>query len=259
MRILHITDIHAGWEKDEHKEQEWWNHICQAIVTAQSETPFDFVAATGDFCKMGSRWEFARAEQYLTQLRFRMGLKAERFFFCPGNHDADTQEPGSSFVYYGEFLKKFYGEAECPAQGTEVSGGGQVFTINTCTTTCWPYFDDATLPAADVDKILELADPKKKTILLMHHQPEILDDQSLIERLGASGKIRLTLSGHLHCYARRYNRKGLNVINGMPLMPHMSFIPTGFQVIDLTDEGEMKTWMCVLDGKGGYQKQEFFC
>ncbi len=257
MRILHITDIHAGWNKDEAQEQAWWDHICQAIAAEQREYPFDFIAATGDFCKMGSQWEFDRALKYLNQLKEMLGFGAERFFFCQGNHDADTQEPGSSFSYYEAFQRQFHGDVGIPCQGAEVPGGGQVFTLNTCTTTCWPYFDAASLAEEDVNQILELADTKKKAVLLMHHQPEILDDQSQVERLGASGKLKCVLGGHLHCYARRYNRKGLTVINGMPLMPHRDFIPTGFQVVEIPDDGEMKTWMCVLTGNGGYRRYSF--
>lgn len=257
MRILHITDIHAGWNQDEVQEQAWWDEICKAIVAEQKEYPVDFVAATGDFCKRGSEWEFARALRYLSQLKEMMNLKASQFFFCPGNHDADTQDPGSSFSYYAAFREQFYGDAGIPCQGTEMADGGQVFTLNTCTTTCLPYFDDASLVEEDVNQILQLADTKKKAVVLMHHQPEILDDQSQLEKLGASGKIKCILGGHLHCYARRYNRKGLTVINGMPLMPHMDFIPTGFQMVEISDEGEMNTWMCLLTGDGRYRRYPF--
>ena len=79
MRILHITDIHAGWSQDEAKEQAWWDRVCEAIVTELKKAPVDMVAATGDFCKMGSRWEFSRALTYLNQLKERTGLKASQF------------------------------------------------------------------------------------------------------------------------------------------------------------------------------------
>ena len=108
-----------------------------------------------------------------------------------------------------------------------------------------------------MNQILQLADTKKKAVLLMHHQPEILDDQSQLERLGASGKITCVLSGHLHCYARRYVRKGLTVVNGMPLMPHADFIPIGFQTVELFDEGKPKTRMFVLTEDGGCRRYAF--
>lgn len=254
MRILHLTDIHAGWNPDECQEQVWWDQICKAILAEQAEYPFDLVAVTGDFCKMGSEWEFERALRYLNQLKEQMGFRADQFFFCQGNHDADTQDVGASFSYYEAFQKQFYGAEGAPKQGTMVAGDGQIFMLNTCTTTCWPDFDDATLVDAAVDEVLELADESRKTVLLMHHQPEILDDQSQLARLGQSGRIRCILSGHLHCYARLYARKGMPVVNGLPLMPHMDFIPTGFQVVEILDEGAIHAWMCLLTGEGSYRR-----
>lgn len=254
-RILHITDVHAGWTADEQQEQAWWDNICKAIVSVVTEQPVDIVVATGDFCKRGSQWEFARAEMHIRQLMERLGMGMDRLFMCRGNHDTDTADACSTFTMYEDSEKRLYG-AEMPKQGTCVKcedGECQMFWLNTCSETSYVDFDDAVIIKEEIDTILDMADEDKTVVVLMHHQPEILPDQTQLERLGQCGKVACVFSGHLHCYTRRYEWKGMTVVNGMPLMPHLGFIPVGFQIMEVSKDGGVNGWKYVIGENGSYQ------
>lgn len=242
MKILHITDLHTGWKEE--AEQGTWGRLYQvAEALKEREQLPDMAAVTGDLVQHGAREEFERTKRYLHGLRDILGLDRGRVFFCCGNHDADTFETGASFKEYEAFLERFYG-------GESLWQGAAVCSVNSCKRTSAAYYNNCWLDPEDTDRILSCGENRKKAIVLMHHQPEIFDDQSQIERLG--GAVKLILGGHLHSsYARQYDWKGITVVNGVALMPHLDFIPQGFQIVDVAEEGEISTVMYVFKDGGG--------
>ncbi len=295
VRVLHISDLHMGWIPDTRQEDEYWDRFLKEVETACRERPVNMAVLTGDFCKNGSADEFARAGQALTRLSHMLGVRKNHFFFCRGNHDSDTIYAGSSFDHYRRFLEDFYGPEQIPDQGVVTADGVQVFSLNCCKKTSLARFDDAWLDSEEIDRVLELAEaagddgvsrkeesPKEKfpeeksseekspaeksldsreetepvRVLLHHHQPEILDDQSQMIRLGASGLFDCMFSGHLHCYARKYQWHGLTVINGMAAMPHLDFLPRGFQIAEIEKNCPVKAWGYLDAGQDRFREYE---
>ena len=91
----------------------------------------------------------------------------------------------------------------------------------------------------------------------MHHQPEIFDDQSQIIRLNQA--VSLILGGHLHSgYTRQITWKGMTVVNGMAITPHLGFIARGFQMVELSEDGTVEIVMYVYrDGEGVLTEKAF--
>lgn len=251
MKILHITDIHVGWEPDREKEKSGWERLYREVTSvAAGRGKADIIAVTGDLVMHGTKEEYRRTEEYIHGLRKLLGMEKEQVFFCCGNHDSDTPDAGSTFHEYEAFVKRFYGG------GVPDSWGGvPVFSVNSCKRTSLKNFNDCWLDPEDVDEILKRAVFGKRGILLMHHHPEIFDDQSQIVRLNEA--VGLILGGHLHSgYARQIAWKGMTAVNGMAITPHFGFIPKGFQVVDVSESGEVRTMMYVYRDGGGVLEQE---
>ena len=253
MKILHITDLHVGWKPDRAEEKKQWERLYRETRAAEEEGhKADILAVTGDLVMHGTREEYRQVEEYLHGLRTVLGLGRDKVFFCCGNHDSDTPDAGSSFLEYEAFLKRFYG-------GETPSSQIPVFSVNCCKKTSAERFNDCWLDPEDVDEILKKAEENQgpKGILLMHHQPEIFDDQSQIARLNRA--VSLILGGHLHSgYTRQITWKGMTVVNGMAVMPHLSFISRGFQIVELLEDGKVETVMYAYrDGEGVVTERAF--
>lgn len=250
MKILHITDLHIGWKTDLKNEKADWERLYRETRAAAADgQKAHIIAVTGDLVMHGTEEEYRRVEEYLHGLRKVLGLGRDKVFFCCGNHDSDTPEAGSTFLEYEAFLKRFY-DGETPSCKIPV------FSINCCKKTSLAHFNDCWLDPEDVDQILKNYEknPGQKGVLLMHHQPEIFDDQSQIVRLKEA--VALILGGHLHSgYARQIAWKGMTAVNGMAITPHFQFIPKGFQVVDMAEDGKVETVMYVYKDGGGVLKQ----
>ncbi len=244
MRILHITDLHAGGKQGLEREKEVWERLYREVAAVtEGRQKIDIIAVTGDLVTKGAEEEYRRVENYLQKLMEAVGLEKSQVFFCCGNHDADTPDAESTFKGYEEFIERFYGGAvpQCPIP---------VYSINSCKRTSWKRFNDCWLDPDDVDEILKKAEPGKKGILLLHHQPEIFDDQTQMERLNKA--VGLILGGHLHTgYTRQITWKGMTVVNGMAVTPHLDFIPAGFQIVEWKEDKSVETVMYVFKENEG--------
>ena len=250
MKILHITDVHVGWEADLGREKQAWERLYrETAAVAAGSGKADILAVTGDLVTNGTEEEYRRAENYFQGLGEFLGINKEQMFFCCGNHDSDTPETGSTFHEYEAFVERFYSGRTPSCQILPV------FSINSCKKTSLKDFNDCWLDPRDVDDIIQRSAPDHKGILLMHHQPEIFDDQTQIIRLNKA--IGLILGGHLHSgYARQIRWKGMTVVNGMAITPHFPFLPKGFQVVDLREDGTVETVMYVYKEKQGVLEQK---
>ena len=253
MKILHITDLHIGWKTDLKNEKADWERLYRETRAAAADgQKAHIIAVTGDLVMHGTEEEYRRVEEYLHGLRKVLGLGRDKVFFCCGNHDSDTPEAGSTFLEYEAFLKRFY-DGETPSCKIPV------FSINCCKKTSLAHFNDCWLDPEDVDQILKNYEknPGQKGVLLLHHQPEIFDDQSQIIRLNQA--VSLILGGHLHSgYTRQITWKGMTVVNGMAITPHLGFIARGFQMVELSEDGTVETVMYVYrDGEGVLTEKAF--
>ncbi|MBO5112465.1 MAG: metallophosphoesterase [Lachnospiraceae bacterium] len=246
MDILHMTDLHFSRDTEENEIREKWNHIKIKLKEELGDKKVDVMAVTGDITCHGDLCEFRQAKKYLLELSAFLSVKREKIFFCPGNHDADTEGKGSSFYHYQSFLNEFYGKSEYdyPVKKKDKKTGEKrkfcFVSINTCTETSLQFFDEAFIPD---DAFLQLDDfsDNSYVILLMHHQPEVIKNQECFMRIVNSGVVKLILSGHLHTTQTRMYRAGeTTIVNGMAVTPHLQWIPAGFQLIHIKRNDKIK-------------------
>lgn len=246
MNILHMTDLHFSRDTEENEIREKWNHIKIKLKEELGDKKVDAMAVTGDITCHGDLCEFRQAKSYLLELAGLLSVKREKIFFCPGNHDADTEGKGASFYHYQSFLNEFYGKSDYdyPVKKKDKKTGEKrkfrFVSINTCTETSLQFFDEAFIPD---DAFLQLDDfsDNSYVILLMHHQPEVIKNQECFMRIVNSGVVKLILSGHLHTTQTRMYRAGeTTIVNGMAVTPHLQWIPAGFQLIHIKRNDKIK-------------------
>lgn len=251
MKLLHITDLHIGTASTIAQEQENWERLYKEIAAHYPAGSFDLIAVTGDLVLHGTTEEFHRTADYLHRLTKQLGLTNKEIFFCCGNHDSDTPDACSTYHAYEEFLTYFYGSDPIPEQGAEIDDKYQIFTINTCKKTSLKRFNDCWFDPEDLAAIQKAALPDRKGILLMHHQPEIFQDQTAIDQL--SPMVCCLLNGHLHTgYTRCYEWKNMISVNGLALTPHISFVPSGFQTVEFAEDGTIHAHMHAYTPATGY-------
>ena len=89
---LHLSDFHfkAGMHWDAEIVLE---HLLEDIERRGAIDPslqkIDFVFITGDLGFSGKSSEYENARSFLRQLRHIAGVRKDRIFFVPGNHDVD--------------------------------------------------------------------------------------------------------------------------------------------------------------------------
>ncbi|MBW2108944.1 MAG: metallophosphoesterase [Deltaproteobacteria bacterium] len=90
LRILHLSDLHAGSEKDRYPithqialGQAWDSNLTKILEDA----PIDFVFLTGDVANEGHWDEYIEATQFVQRTLSWLRLEKDRFFVVPGNHD----------------------------------------------------------------------------------------------------------------------------------------------------------------------------
>lgn len=77
-------------------------------------------------------------------------------------------------------------------------------------------------------------------ILLMHHQPAVIENQDLFRQITKERNLRLILSGHLHpTNTMFYKVDSCAVITGMAITPQYDWIPSGFQIIHISTRGKV--------------------
>jgi hypothetical protein len=89
--ILHITDLHFGWNGNDENELAnrtvCLNGLLSAIETLDSSWKPSVVCISGDIGWYGIPDNYAEAKQWLDQLLNRCGVNYDRLVVCPGNHD----------------------------------------------------------------------------------------------------------------------------------------------------------------------------
>lgn len=246
MNIIHITDLHFSRDTAENEIREKWDHMKEKLKEALQDKKVDAIAVTGDLTSHGDLCEFRQAKKYLLAIAELFSVKREKIFFCPGNHDADTEGKGSSFYHYQSFLNEFYGKSDYDylvKKKDKKTGEKRKFrfvSINTCTEASLQFFDEAVIPG-EIFLQLDSFSDDSYVILLMHHQPEVIKNQESFTKIVNSGKVKLILCGHLHTtQTRMYQAGETAIVNGMAVTPHLQWIPAGIQLIHIKRNDRIK-------------------
>lgn len=91
--ILHISDLHFGWEKSEqsisNRHQVLGNQgLLRELQRLEPEWMPDYVCVTGDIGGRGEASDYVIAQDWLQDLLKTLGLSVESLVVCPGNHDS---------------------------------------------------------------------------------------------------------------------------------------------------------------------------
>lgn len=230
MNILHLTDLHFNAEENEWETAKKWSRLFRAVHDETARLAVDEVVVTGDFTSHGAAAEFAQAEWYLSELSSFLNVSRAHFWFCQGNHDADSGDKGAAFSHYEDFASGFFADME---RGRSPLG---IHAINTCTQTSAEDFDNGVVLKEEAEDVCRRCVCYERNILLMHHQPEAIKNPEVLEQL--EGHVELVLSGHLHPAIPRISKRGgIVCVTGMAVTPHLTAIPRGFQLVRLGAEG----------------------
>jgi 3',5'-cyclic AMP phosphodiesterase CpdA len=114
LRILHISDLHAGkpgpeslWRQRRVLGDAWLRNL---ETIAGGGRPVDLVCFTGDVAFPAQPEQYAQAAEFVRDLLGRLGLGPDRFFPVPGNHDVDRSVEEKAWKKLREALEP--GDAE---------------------------------------------------------------------------------------------------------------------------------------------------
>lgn len=94
--ILHICDVHFGWEGGNPSEKAEREVCLEGLLREVSKLDREWkpsiICLTGDVGWRGSATDYEQATQWLDQLMRCCDLGYDRLIVCPGNHDVDRSE-----------------------------------------------------------------------------------------------------------------------------------------------------------------------
>ena len=92
MRILHLSDLHFGFEKDKTEEELRANYsdaLCKEVLKASKENSIDYVFITGDIAWKAKAPDYDSASLFINKIIENAKVPPKNIFLCPGNHDVD--------------------------------------------------------------------------------------------------------------------------------------------------------------------------
>lgn len=97
--VLHLTDLHFGWEGSDAQSKEAARRNCLNSVTKQLKQIVNedaawrptIVAITGDIGWGGNASDYEAAKEWLACLMKVLGFGYDRVVVCPGNHDINRR------------------------------------------------------------------------------------------------------------------------------------------------------------------------
>jgi predicted MPP superfamily phosphohydrolase len=92
LKILHISDLHFGWDgdaKDRDERKIALNGIPRVLNALDADWKPNCVCITGDIGWRGSSGDYAEAASWINELLGTLGIGIEALLLCPGNHDLD--------------------------------------------------------------------------------------------------------------------------------------------------------------------------
>jgi len=93
--VLHLTDLHFGWDKDTSKLAERkivLDSLIDELAYLHCDWKPTIVCVTGDIGWHGSAQDYVEAEAWLKKLLDRIGLTFADVLVCAGNHDIDQNQ-----------------------------------------------------------------------------------------------------------------------------------------------------------------------
>jgi hypothetical protein len=90
--ILHLSDLHFGWDGDERERTDRdlaLKGLLHRLTLLDVEWRPNVVCISGDIGWQGKSSDYEDAEQWIRQLLAELELSADALFVCPGNHDLD--------------------------------------------------------------------------------------------------------------------------------------------------------------------------
>src|SRR5215469_16302548 len=96
LKILHITDLHFGWDGDDSNKRAARSVCLDGLLAAidglDSSWKPSIVCLSGDVGWRGAASDYADAKKWLDRLLASCGIGYERLLVCAGNHDAARAE-----------------------------------------------------------------------------------------------------------------------------------------------------------------------
>ena len=95
IHYLHLSDLHlTGGKTGDPVKSFNQDMVTKSMLDAIRDLDHqpDFIIITGDLAQKGSADEYAVAEIFCNELLEAAGLKKDRLFIIPGNHDVDRRE-----------------------------------------------------------------------------------------------------------------------------------------------------------------------
>ena len=97
---LHLSDFHFRTDKNPKGKVEDYNRsvVFDSLLRDLKSYPkdnnlsIDFIIITGDIAYSGRKDEYKQAKEFFTKLLKIFGLKKNRLFIIPGNHDVDRDK-----------------------------------------------------------------------------------------------------------------------------------------------------------------------
>ena len=234
MRIVHFSDFHAGGGAEDwlaYLDKRWvgvFNYyfrrrnrfrlerLTRAVERILEMKP-DLVICTGDLTSTGQPGEFEKVRPYLAPLR-DSGIP---LIYTPGNHDCYVRRPKCRRAVEEMALYLSHGKFPFDGRPRIIPFGGVNFiTVNTSRPSnllcSWGFLapEDAAF-VADACERLAGEGPR----VLVNHYPIIEDHPLLrtrhrlfgerpVRRLIESGKLELSLCGHVHKMGLRVDAEG---------------------------------------------------
>jgi predicted MPP superfamily phosphohydrolase len=93
--ILHLTDLHFGWDTETSKLAERkivLESLIDEVTSLHRDWKPTIVCVTGDIGWRGSAKDYGEAEAWLEKLLGRIGLTFADVLVCAGNHDIDRNQ-----------------------------------------------------------------------------------------------------------------------------------------------------------------------
>jgi len=92
--ILHLSDLHFGYDIDKHAKDERKNAL-DSLISIISNQDLDWkptiICITGDIAMSASSQDYIEAKEWLSDLLKESDLTPKQLIICPGNHDVQRK------------------------------------------------------------------------------------------------------------------------------------------------------------------------
>jgi len=119
MRILHLSDLHFGCDKDNtdlEKRINCFQKLIPLIEQIAQEKSINYLVITGDVAWRASETDYELASKYIKEICEKINLKIDNLIICAGNHDIDrSMSKHDSVPVSFEEANQLYRAEELPA------------------------------------------------------------------------------------------------------------------------------------------------